>query len=114
MPSGNGGHAANSTSGELRFRRTGHEEIDRPCLAGQGGRGARQRGRARRGVAGRFSMFEVPHAMEAELAVVEAIAAFHEGVGEVECVGELGLKETSEAEAQLHHQHPRWAPMVAG
>ena len=58
--------------------------------------------------------FEVPPAMEAELAVVEAIAAFHEGVGEVECVGELGLKETSEAEAQLHHQHPRWAPMVAG
>jgi hypothetical protein len=58
--------------------------------------------------------FEVPRAMEADLAVVEAVAAFHEGVGEVECVGELGLKETSGAEAQLHHQHPRWAPMVAG
>jgi hypothetical protein len=52
--------------------------------------------------------------MEADLAVVEAVAAFHEGVGEVECVGELGLKETSGAEAQLHHQHPRWAPRVAG
>jgi hypothetical protein len=59
-------------------------------------------------------VLEVPRAMEAELAVVEVVAAFHEGVGEVECLDELGLKETSGAEAQVHHQHPRWAPGVAG
>ena len=32
-------------------------------------------------------------ALGAELVVVEAVAVFHEGVGKVECLGELGLEE---------------------
>lgn len=53
-------------------------------------------------------------ALGAELAMVEAVAALLEGVGEVECLDELGLEEASGAEARLHHQQPRWALGVAG
>jgi predicted metal-dependent TIM-barrel fold hydrolase len=53
-------------------------------------------------------------ALGAELVVVEAVAVILEGVGEVECLGELGLEEATGAEARLHHQQPRWALGVAG
>lgn len=49
-----------------------------------------------------------------ELALVEAVAGFLKGVGEVERLGELGVEEASWTEARLHHQQPRRALGVAG
>lgn len=53
-------------------------------------------------------------AFGAELALVEAVAGLLEGVGEVERLGELGVKEAPGTEARLHHQQPRRALGVAG